>query len=110
MARLIDANAFLESVEGTDWYTIRVDGSATQGAPSEEVAWYKATDIYAAVENAPTVDAVEVVRCKDCKHCMLDLSGRENHLCMRKEVGFVVRRNADDFCSYGERWTDNGKT
>lgn len=21
------------------------------------------------LENAPTVDAVEVVRCKDCKHC-----------------------------------------
>lgn len=58
------------------------------------------------IENAPTVDAVEVVRCKDCKHCCLDLSGRENHLCMRKEVGFVVRRKANDFCSYGERRTD----
>ena len=55
------------------------------------------------IEAAPTVDAVEVVRCKDCKHCCLDLSGRENHLCMRKEVGFVVRRKANDFCSYGER-------
>ena len=54
----------------------------------------------------PTVDAVEVVRCKDCKHCCLDLSGRENHLCMRKEIGFVVRRKANDFCSYGERRTD----
>ena len=59
--RLIDADALLESIEGTDWYTITVDGSATQGATNEEVAWYKATDIYAAVENAPTVDAVEVV-------------------------------------------------
>lgn len=61
----------------------------------------------AAVEDAPAVDAVEVVQCKGCKHCCLDLSGRENHLCMRKEVGFVVRRKADDFCSYGER-KDNG--
>lgn len=51
-------------------------------------------------------DVVKVVRCKDCKHFCLDLSGRENHLCMRKEVGFVVRRKADDFCSYGERKTD----
>ena len=48
-------------------------------------------------------DFVEVVRCKDCKHCCLDLSGRDAHLCMRKEVGFVVRRKLDDFCSYGER-------
>ena len=59
--RLIDANALLESIEGTDWYTINYKGDATQGAPCEEVAWYKATDIYSAIENAPTVDAVEVV-------------------------------------------------
>jgi len=47
----------------------------------------------------------DVVRCKDCKHCLLDLSGREAHLCMRMENGFPVRkrRKADDFCSYGER-------
>ena len=56
--RLIDANALLESIEGTDWYTINYKGDATQGAPCEEVAWYKATDIYSAIENAPTVDAV----------------------------------------------------
>ena len=59
--RLIDANALLESIEGTDWYTINYKGDAAQGAPCEEVAWYKATDIYSAIENAPTVDAVEVV-------------------------------------------------
>ena len=46
-------------------------------------------------ENAPSVDAVEVVRCKDCKHCT--------------EIGLPrcrrTRRNIldDDFCSYGER-------
>ena len=89
--RLIDANALLESIEGTDWYTIRVDGSVTQGAPSEEVAWYKATDIYAAVENAPTVDAVEVVhgrwvqkefwtgggtwRCSECGRQIMFMNG-----------------------------------
>ena len=50
-----------------------------------------------------SLDIAGIVRCKDCKHCCLDLSGRENHLCMRKEVGFVVRRKANDFCSYGER-------
>ncbi len=26
-------------------------------------------DVMEAVDNAPTVDAVEVVRCKDCKFC-----------------------------------------
>lgn len=60
------------------------------------------------VNHARTVDAVEVVRCKDCEHFLRDLSGRENHLCMRRERGFVLIRKLDDFCSYGERWCDNG--
>ena len=45
----------------------------------------------------PTVDAVPVVRCKDCKHCAHD------KWCERRTL-FVF---ADDFCSYGER-KDNG--
>lgn len=38
-------------------------------------------------------DLVEVVRCKDCKHCAHD------KWCERRTL-FVF---ADDFCSYGER-------
>lgn len=45
------------------------------------------------IDNAPTVDAVEVVRCKDCKHEF----GGSCILC-----GFQ-KRKPDDFCSYGER-------
>lgn len=59
--RLIDANELLEAIEGTDWYTINYKGEASQGAPCEEVAWYKATDIYRAIENAPNIEAKEVV-------------------------------------------------
>ena len=48
------------------------------------------------VRNAPTVDAVEVVRCKDCKRYQLDSIFH---------VGFCdgKRCKDDDFCSYGER-------
>ena len=45
------------------------------------------------IDNAPTVDAVEVVRCKDCKHEF----GGSCILC-----GFQ-KRKPEDFCSYGER-------
>lgn len=43
----------------------------------------------------PSADAVQIVRCKDCKWyncnaCFRD-DGAENH------------RNSEDFCSYGER-------
>lgn len=108
--RLIDANALLESIEGTDWYTINYKGDATQGAPCEEVAWYKATDIYSAIENAPTVDAVPVVRCKDCKHsglyedgtvfCKLHSERGEHE---ERHGSYSVWMEPDDFCSYGEK-------
>ena len=98
--RLIDANAFLDRIKE------RHDDIMQDPIVDKATKWRESV-CFGGVVNVlvkmPTVDAVEVVRCKDCKHCMLDLSGRENHLCMRKEVGFVVRRNADDFCSYGER-------
>ena len=31
--------------------------------------------LYAAIAGQPTVDAVEVVRCKDCKHCTVTADG-----------------------------------
>ena len=55
-------------------------------------------DLMAAIADIPTVDAVEVVRCKDCKH--LGFKGLCDSVCNRKMVGIV---KPDDFCSYGER-------
>ena len=47
----------------------------------------------------PTVDAVEVVRCRECNHC-----DPENYHCDHP-MGTTapLRRDPDDFCSYGER-------
>lgn len=58
-----------------------------------------------ALENAPTVDAVEVVRCKDCKHA---LTNNQRYICCRRN-GFNSALNfgSDSFCSYGERRNDN---
>ena len=54
-------------------------------------------DLKELLADVPTVDAVEVVRCRDCKHLMFsDLYGE----CKRGNLGIV---NPDDFCSYGER-------
>lgn len=51
------------------------------------------------VDKAPTIDAVPVVRCRDCKHC-----DPENYHCDHP-MGTVapLRRKPDDYCSYGER-------
>lgn len=60
------------------------------------------------IENAPSVDAVSVVRCKDCKHWHDHITttwcsrGAE----LRPQESGWVKRNADDFCSYGERKDD----
>ena len=43
--------------------------------------------------NEPTVDAVEVVRCKDCEHW--------HHSGYCKKLGIQHDRFANDFCSYG---------
>lgn len=51
------------------------------------------------IDEAPAVDAVEVVRCKDCKYVRPTLDGR--YIC-----GATTNPNwvsADHFCSYAER-------
>lgn len=51
------------------------------------------------LDDAPTVDAVPVVRCRECTHY-------NGH---RHCDYFYQAVLDDDFCSYGERRTENGK-
>ena len=62
------------------------------------------------LDEQPTVDAVEVVRCKDCKWyeancetCVLHSDDGDTY-----DFGYDVNMKPDDFCSYGER-KDNGQ-
>lgn len=57
------------------------------------------------IESAPTVDAVEVVRCAQCKHFKRNLEN--DTYC--SSVNGLTDPQEDDFCSYGERkeGTDN---
>ena len=57
------------------------------------------------IDNAPTVDAVEVVRCRDCKYYS-SYEGEEHKGDCTELVGLESCIYADDFCSYGERRTD----
>ena len=50
------------------------------------------------IDAAPTVDAVEVVRCRDCKYHEDTLVIGFEHCCL---YGLTMRYN--DFCSYGKR-------
>ena len=91
MARLIDADRALEIV--------RDQGIAHPNA-------YHLTNYATLIlREAQTVDAVEVLRCRECKyHEDTSVTGLE-HCCL---YGLTMRYN--DFCSYGKRegGSDNG--
>ena len=57
------------------------------------------------IDDAPTVDAVEVVLCRDCKYHEDTLVTGFEHCCL---YDLTMRYN--DFCSYGKRkgGSDNG--
>ena len=53
----------------------------------------------------PTIDAVPVVRCKNCKHFNLQTHECENELLSTDHEGgasYSLNFYDDDFCSYGE--------
>lgn len=70
-------------------------------APYEDASWAK-ENCLTEIEAAQTVDAVEVVRCRECVHY-------EMGVCLKiYDDGAASRyawqeRKPDDFCSYGER-------
>lgn len=59
-------------------------------------------DSWVEINNAPTIDAVPVVRCKDCKHSF-ERSERKPFGCYLHGKNGITLHDGDDFCSYGER-------
>ena len=71
--------------------------------------------VKAAIRRTPTVDAVEVVRCRDCKHWHEETGWCDQHSHFVKSDGEAChpwersewkRMDEDDSCSYGERRAD----
>ena len=67
---------------------------------ANEVGAYGYVDAFQ-IANAPTVDAVEVVRCRECKFGSWDSETDDAMVCVRTNDGFW--RSGNDFCSLGER-------
>ena len=63
---------------------------------------------YDLIDKCPTIDAVPVVRCKNCIH-WLNEDGLEDHVCLKiySDAGVHsvawLSRKPDDFCSDGKR-------
>lgn len=88
--RLIDGHALMESLQ-----------KATSNAIKPDFAkgLFEAQRL---TINAPTIDAVEVVRCKDCKWSDWYKNLNGEHRCYCMEHGSLGHTD-DDYCSYGER-------
>ena len=90
MARLIDADAMRQ-----DWL---------ENGENEYV--YDTNAVLDSIDVQPTVDAVPVVRCKDCKHWWKAVeSCTHDECCDGRQV--VVTAPPNHFCSYGERRSDD---
>ena len=59
------------------------------------------------IADAPTIDAIKIVRCKDCKYRFKN-NGHSKDGCPIIDANIWM--DDDDFCSYGERkeGADNG--
>lgn len=79
-----------------------IDADALKKRVSELIVpdWTR-TLIRSWLDSEPTVDAVPVVRCKDCKHY-------DGKWCLLLDM--VNSDMGDWFCAYGERRTDEQQT
>ena len=101
---LIDANRLYDAAEEK----YMEDRSKTENVIARAMLSDARRRIQMLIAYAPSVDAVPVVRCKDCKYyrnhpnglCYLHTEPKENE---RGYSGEAVCVEPDDFCSYGER-------
>lgn len=98
--RLIDADALMDVIRQHEYRLATKQGSIGYGMFT--------IGIQQAVDEQPTIDAVPVVRCRECfgRNCWeKDENGCD--ICM---VSGLYVRGEDDYCPYGERkeGADNG--
>ena len=93
--RLIDANALKEKA-------IRMVTVNSLG--NKQHCYFKAVGTHE-IDKAPTVDAVEVVRCKDCKYWSDGIKGCTDRVKFCSIGYYMVGENG--YCGFGER-KDNG--
>ena len=63
-----------------------------------------AVEVLDSIREAPTVDAVVVTRCKDCKHYLIadEFDGGKRHMCEVNHFSYLNSDGDMHFCSYGK--------
>lgn len=100
MARYINAERLKDSMFA--YYDCLEESANGRPYKGDTLMDYEVVDmIEDCIDNAPTADVVEVVRCKDCKYF-------KQHKCIK--LNGMVSLNADNFCSYGEKKNEQNDT
>ena len=99
MARLIDADALHRKV---------MTETNPYGKPT--IDYDSGVKVLEWIEQAPTVDAVKVVRCKDCKHYSPQKKSAhwENRTNYCNRI-VTIKVQPYDFCSHGEQKNEVSK-
>ena len=85
MDDMISRAAVVDAIEGVDWYHQNQHGEMVHGAnPDEHQAWYKADDIYAAIERVPSAQP-EPLTDKE-QRIFLAAMGREKDVCKQVDA------------------------
>ena len=120
MSRLIDANEVVKEILAERDKIPRTVPTAPYELGTEKP--YHAGDqmrggirkALRCIEQAPTVDAVPVVRCRECKHWKPSGSKAGNSFSDMEYIGGCeftnYYRSESDFCSYGEKRSDKDGT
>lgn len=122
MAEYIEREKLLQDISETVVFTVR------KGTPLPNAEMRGANKVIDQIKSAPTVDVVEVVRCRNCKHCYQLAPHSEINRGLYFHCGLwrgeetknvwhkYKKYTADysiveptDFCSYGERKECEGK-
>lgn len=96
--RLIDADLMIANGFKDKTIEVRIEDIIKS---HEKVVKLLFRDVVDFINKQPTVDAVSVVRCKDCRH-----RDPEDHKCDSGEMerqGCPFKVADDYFCAYGER-------
>ena len=99
--RAIDADALIEFIENRYNITWKDD---YEGGIKDAC-----TDIIEKISKMPTIEP-EIVRCKDCEYCVPGyITDNDDFIPSRcGRLRQTVRISGDDYCSFGERRTDEG--
>lgn len=104
---ILAVNAGARAIENNKRYHGTIYNVDVFSKEPKEIPYLKAAEVLRSVDDIPTADVVEVVRCKDCVY--RHLTGKAPFMfytCTIAEGLNVCKENA--FCSYGERRTDDG--